>query len=144
MGHALLYSGIEQHCSSVYGAKPLMRLFTFARVTPLECCVDFCIVIQHCYPNLFLVLPINTRINGQCGIAYAYAASRPRVARYCILKPGLKTQERNRSLHIDQGLYIIFQMDWKRYIITFAKFLPSSLRPEMYPEMSDSTATILY
>ena len=42
-----------------------------------------------------------------------------------------------------QGLYIIFQMDWKRYIITLAKILPSSLRPEVYPEMSDSTATIL-
>ena len=41
-----------------------------------------------------------------------------------------------------QGLYIIFQMDWKLYIITLAKILilPSSLRPEVYPEMSDSTA----
>ena len=40
-----------------------------------------------------------------------------------------------------QGLYIIFQMDWKRYIITLAKILQSSLRPEVYPEMSDSIAT---
>ena len=42
------------------------------------------------------------------------------------------------------GLYIIFQMDWKRYIITLAKILQSSLRPEVYPEMSDSTVSILY
>ena len=38
-----------------------------------------------------------------------------------------------------QGLFIIFQMDWKRYIITLAKILQSSLQPEVYPEMSDST-----
>ena len=42
-----------------------------------------------------------------------------------------------------QGLCIIFQMDWKRYVITIAKILPSSLHPEVYPEMSDSTAAIL-
>ena len=34
-----------------------------------------------------------------------------------------------------QELYIIFEMDWKRYIITLAKILPSSLRPEVYVEM---------
>ena len=43
----------------------------------------------------------------------------------------------------DQGLYTIFQIDWKCYIITLTIFLPSSLHPEVYPEMSDSTATIL-
>ena len=42
-----------------------------------------------------------------------------------------------------QGLYIIFQIDWKHYIITLAKILSSSLRAEVYPEVSDSTATIL-
>ena len=31
-------------------------------------------------------------------------------------------------------------MDWKRYIITLAKILQSSLRPEVHPEMSDSIA----
>ena len=40
-----------------------------------------------------------------------------------------------------QGLYIILQMDWKHYIITLVKILQLSLRPEVYPEMSDSTAT---
>ena len=39
-----------------------------------------------------------------------------------------------------QGLYIILQMDWKCYIIMFAKIL-QSLRPEVYPEMSDSSAS---
>ena len=31
-------------------------------------------------------------------------------------------------------------MDWKCYIITLAKILQSSLRPEVHPEMSDSIA----
>ena len=43
----------------------------------------------------------------------------------------------------DQGLYIILQMDWKCYIITLTKILQSSLQPEVYLEMSDSTAIIL-
>ena len=35
--------------------------------------------------------------------------------------------------------YIIFQMDWKRYVFTLVKYLQSLLRPEvyMYLEMSD-------
>ena len=42
----------------------------------------------------------------------------------------------------NQGLYIIFQMDWKRCIIMLTKILQSSLRPEVYPEISHSTVSI--
>ena len=41
-----------------------------------------------------------------------------------------------------QGLYIIFQMDLKRYVIALAKYLQSSLRMEVYPEMPDYTSTM--
>ena len=41
-----------------------------------------------------------------------------------------------------QGLCIIFQMDWKCYIITLAKNL-QSLHPEVYLEMSDCTVTMV-
>ena len=30
-------------------------------------------------------------------------------------------------------------MDWKRYVVTFAKYLQSSLRLEVYPEISGYT-----
>ena len=45
---------------------------------------------------------------------------------------GLVAQIATQKRHGDYT----FQMDWKRYIITLAKFLPSSL----HPEMSDSAA----
>ena len=47
---------IEQHCSCVYSAKPLVRLITtiaFACIDlpeSTQCCVDFCTVVQHSYP----------------------------------------------------------------------------------------------
>ena len=34
-------------------------------------------------------------------------------------------------IHVLPGTIHIFQMDWKRYIIVLAKYLPSSLRPEV-------------
>ena len=42
----------------------------------------------------------------------------------------------------DHGLYIIFQMDWKRYVIALAKYLPSLLRPKVHPEISGYTVTM--
>ena len=36
-----------------------------------------------------------------------------------------------KVLSLPQGLYIIFQIDWKRCIIELAKYLPSSLRLEV-------------
>ena len=46
-------------CSCVYITPcltaPLVRLITtFACVTLPECCVDFCMGVQHSYPNLLL------------------------------------------------------------------------------------------
>ena len=37
-----------------------------------------------------------------------------------------------QTFSFNQGLYIIFQMDWKRYIIVLMKYLQSSLRLEVY------------
>ena len=38
---------------------------------------------------------------------------------------------------------IIFQMDWKRYVIVLTKYLKSSLRPEVYQEISGYTVTMV-
>ena len=43
-----------------------------------------------------------------------------------------------------QGLYIILQMDCKRYIITLAKNSTIIVTTGSVPGMSDSTVTILY
>ena len=49
----------------------------------------------------------------------------------------------HRQCIVLQGLYVVFQMDWKRYVIVLVKYLQSSLCPEVYPEMSDCTVTMV-
>ena len=62
-----------------------------------------------------------------------------------IANVGIRRYSQNENLPMlcTQGLYITFQMDWKCYIIALVKYLRSSLHPEVYPEISDHTVTMV-
>ena len=75
-----------------------------------------------------------------CTVNLMYACTYTCIAWYCM---NLMYIVHTCSLH--QGLYIVFQMGWKHFVIVMcaAKYLQSLLCPEVYPEMLNYTSTMV-